>query len=113
MAGAVGQLRQRSCCCPPPPKHLLRQSNCDLQVKEEGWWLVLSDASDGELLALKRVSFAGERATTRLAFPPNSTFDGEPHAQLRLRLVSDSYLGVDQSFAVAVGGGEAAAAAPP
>jgi len=38
-------------------------------VKEEGWWLVISDEADAELLVLKRLSFAGERSTARLAFP--------------------------------------------
>jgi hypothetical protein len=35
-----------------------------LQVKEEGWWLVVGDTSRGDLLAIKRVSF-GQRTTTR------------------------------------------------
>lgn len=35
-----------------------------LQVKDEGWWLVVGDTSRGDLLAIKRVSF-GQRTTTR------------------------------------------------
>jgi Sec63 Brl domain len=82
-----------------------------VQVKEEGWWLVLSDAADTELLALKRLSFTGERTVTKLAFPCWDAGSGSPHAQLQLRLLSDSYLGLDQSFSVVVGNSEAAAKA--
>jgi Sec63 Brl domain len=82
-----------------------------MQVKEEGWWLVLSDAADTELLALKRLSFTGERTVSKLAFPRWDADTGEPHAQLQLRILSDSYLGLDQSFAVAVGRTEATAEA--
>ena len=82
-----------------------------VQVKEEGWWLVLSDAADTELLALKRLSFTGERTVTKLAFPRWDADSGTPHAQLKLRLLSDSYLGLDQSFSVVVGDSEAAAKA--
>ena len=31
----------------------------NVQVKEEGWWLVLGDVESQELHALKRFSFAG------------------------------------------------------
>lgn len=75
------------------------------QVKEEGWWLVLADAADAELLALKRLSFSGERATTRLTFPQFADADGAAHSEVVLRLVSDSYLGLDQTFRVALNGG--------
>ena len=95
----------RAVGCLLPSLHLLLV----LQVKEEGWWLVLSDATDTELLALKRLSFTGGRTVTKLAFSRWDATTGAPHAQLQLRLLSDSYLGLDQSFSVAVGNTEAAA----
>ncbi|KAK9846320.1 hypothetical protein WJX81_001437 [Elliptochloris bilobata] len=69
-------------------------------VKEEGWWLVLGDAASRELHAVKRLSFA-ERTSARLAFPAR-TAAGAPVAGVTLHLVSDSYLGLNQRFAVEV-----------
>jgi hypothetical protein len=56
--GACG----RPCNNPNPgaPAHL---RSC-LQVKEEGWWLLLGSFATGELHAVKRTSF-GNRATVR------------------------------------------------
>ena len=40
----------------PDPAHV--------QVKEEGWWLLVGSVDSGELLAIKRISF-GHHASTR------------------------------------------------
>ncbi|KAJ2767149.1 activating signal cointegrator 1 complex subunit 3 [Coemansia nantahalensis] len=75
----------------------------------EGWWLVL--ALGDELLAVKRVSMQGRGGTTaaaaaaaaeartRLAFIAPA--DPGPHP-MRLLVVSDAYLGLDQELDVAV-----------
>lgn len=69
-----------------------------LQVKEEGWWLVLGDSSTHELLALKRLSFGGQQ-TVRLTFPLQDGA-GQELQQIKLFFVSDSYLGLDQQYDV-------------
>ncbi|CAL8464110.1 g3645 [Coccomyxa elongata] len=64
------------------------------KVKEAGWWLVLGDGGTQELHALKRMSFS-DRATARLSFTAASAAS---LSNLHLYLVSDSYMGLDQSF---------------
>ena len=71
-----------------------------LQVKEEGWWLVLGDINTHELLALKRVSFA-DHTTARLTFPLVNGA-GREMTGVTLFFVSDSYLGLDQQYFVPV-----------
>ena len=71
-----------------------------LQVKEEGWWLVLGDSSTHELLALKRLSFGGQQ-TVRLTFPLQNGA-GQELQQIKLFFVSDSYLGLDQQYDVSL-----------
>lgn len=68
------------------------------KIKEEGWWLVAADASDQELLALKRVSF-GQHSRMKLVVPA-ITADGQPVERVRVHLVCDSYLGMDQAHDV-------------
>mmetsp|Transcript_17115 Transcript_17115/g.51216 ORF Transcript_17115/g.51216 Transcript_17115/m.51216 type:complete len:344 (-) Transcript_17115:377-1408(-) len=79
------------------------------KVKEEGWWLVVSDQSDTELLALKRLSFS-TATTVRLTFPAAAVNapggdggGGDSHREdecVVLHLISDSYLGLDQRHTV-------------
>ncbi|CAK0786311.1 hypothetical protein CVIRNUC_009524 [Coccomyxa viridis] len=64
------------------------------KVKEDGWWLVLGDEATQELYAIKRTSF-GERATARLSYTASSA---DEVANLQLQLVSDAYVGLDQTF---------------
>lgn len=76
------------------------------KIKEEGWFLVLGDSATGELLALKRLGVPvgrSTRTTLRFAAPPQH---GDTHsaASVRLYLLSDSYIGLDQSVDVPVGG---------
>lgn len=54
-----------------------------LQVKEDGWWLVLGSEATDELHAVKRISF-GEHASTRLSY----TADTAGSAGHQLHLVS-------------------------
>ena len=63
---------------------------------EEGWWLVLGleDDEGTELLALKRVRF-NSTTRTSLTF---AALDDPTDVTLTLYLVSDSYLGLDQSY---------------
>eukprot|EP00887_Chlorella_sp_A99_P000213 scaffold13.g213.t1 len=79
-----------------------------MEIKEEGWWLLVGSVASGELLAVKRVSF-GQRLTTRLSFPAHAG-SGEPLGEVQLLLVCDSYQGLDQQYTVALGG---AGGAPP
>jgi len=55
-----------------------------LQVKEDGWWLVLGNDATQELHAIKRTSF-GEHATTRLSY---TAADEKAAASHQLHLVS-------------------------
>lgn len=79
-----------------------------LQVKEEGWWLLLGDPRTDQLLALKRLSF-GATAHAKLQFPGYDPGFGAPGGAqdgrrlLVLHLISDSYLGLDQKFDIECG----------
>lgn len=96
--------------------------------KDEGWWLVLGDADDGQLLALRRVSFLSilflfflllfpflspfflneRRDNHQMAYMGKTTstsltFDApteEGPKELQVYLLSDSYLGLDQQYSV-------------
>ena len=61
------------------------------QKKMENWWLVVGDESAKNLLAIKRVTI-GKKLDVRLEFVPVRV--GEQN--LKLYLMSDSYVGVDQ-----------------
>ena len=55
-----------------------------LQVKEDGWWLVLGDEATQELHAIKRTSF-GAHATARLSY---AAADAAVATSYQLHLVS-------------------------
>ena len=59
--------------------------------KMENWWLVVGDEESKNLLAIKRVT-VGRKLETRLEFVPTKVGEQE----LRLYLMCDSYMGVDQ-----------------
>ena len=84
-----------------------------MQVKEEGWYLVVGDASTHELLALKRLSV--ERRSTVRVDVPAMNGAGRRAAEVRLYIMSDSYIGLDQQYDVQlpVTAAAAAKAAPP
>lgn len=81
----------------------MTEQRCTLlcQVKEEGWWLVVSDANETEVLALKRLSF-GSHTSVRLTIPEAAAVDepGSNNSCVMLHLVSDSYIGMDQRHTV-------------
>lgn len=63
------------------------------KVKEDGWWLVVGDVENEELLALKRLSCTfSAKATLRV--PSDALLVGE----CRLFLMSDTYIGLDQEI---------------
>ena len=66
--------------------------------KTENWWLVVGEESTKTLLAIKRVTIPGRRFQTRLEY----TVPAAGKHDLKLLLMSDSYVGVDQepSFSV-------------
>ncbi|RCI07855.1 hypothetical protein L249_5800 [Ophiocordyceps polyrhachis-furcata BCC 54312] len=59
--------------------------------KTENWWLVVGDAKSQNLLAIKRVTI-GRELSMRLEY----TVPAAGEHKLRLYLMSDSYVGVDQ-----------------
>jgi pre-mRNA-splicing helicase BRR2 len=69
-------------------------------AKTEGWWLVLGSVDSNELLSIKRVAMSAREATIKLDFTP------PPHAlgkvKYMLYFMSDSVLGCDQEFEVAL-----------
>ena len=72
------------------------------KVKEEGWWLILGDRNNRELLSLKRVGF-GQSARAKLAVDRSANAVFEP--DLHVYLISDCYVGLDQEVEVARGAG--------
>lgn len=62
------------------------------QKKMENWWLVVGEESTKNLLAIKRVTI-GKQLETRLEF---ATPEAPGDHELKLYLMSDSYVGVDQ-----------------
>jgi hypothetical protein len=96
-------------------------------VKEEGWWLVVGHPASRQLLALRRVSFGARPVTTRLTFSLPTHIAAAAAAQghssgwgdsssgslrqqqqqgpvVRLYLMSDCYLGLDQQYDVQLQG---------
>lgn len=71
--------------------------------KMENWWLVVGDESSKTLLAIKRVTI-GKNLNVKLEFTPPTAGKQD----LKLFLMSDSYVGVDQdpSFSITVAEGE-------
>ena len=65
------------------------------QVKEEGWWVVLGSPEADELYALKRISF-GSHTTFSLSIRASQ----QDLQGLKLYLMCDSYLGMDQELVV-------------
>ena len=68
------------------------------KVKEEGWWIVIGDSANDELLALRRISF-GDRASVKLKCPPSSSPSART-PKLVFYLMSDSYIGLDQEISL-------------
>ncbi|KAK5082295.1 Pre-mRNA-splicing helicase BRR2 [Lithohypha guttulata] len=66
--------------------------------KTENWWLVVSEEKEKNLLAIKRVTVAKRVLDVKLEY----LVPKEGQHKLSLLLVSDSYLGVDQSVAFEV-----------
>ncbi|KAM7185458.1 pre-mRNA splicing helicase [Rhypophila sp. PSN 637] len=71
--------------------------------KTENWWLIVGDEKSKMLLAIKRVTIGNKPLNTKLEFTVPKPGDYE----LKLMLMSDSYVGVDQdpSFEVKVAEG--------
>lgn len=71
------------------------------KIKEEGWVLVLGHEDGDELLALKRLSIGIDAPShAKLAVPADLASGGQ--GGLKLWLLSDSYLGLDQQLDVRV-----------
>jgi len=66
--------------------------------KTENWWLVVGEESTKNLLAIKRVTIPGAELQTKLEF----TVPTPGKHDLKLFLMSDSYVGVDQEPAFSV-----------
>ena len=73
------------------------------KVKEEGWWLILGDRNNRELLSLKRLGF-GHAASAKLAVDASANAAFEP--DLFVYLISDCYVGLDQEIEVSIPGSD-------
>jgi activating signal cointegrator complex subunit 3 len=73
------------------------------KVKEEGWWLILGDRNNRELLSLKRLGF-GHTASAKLAVDRSANATFEP--DLFVYLISDCYVGLDQEIEVSIPGSD-------
>ena len=68
--------------------------------KDEGWWVVLGEKKTRSLISMKHISSVRKVSYTSLAF----TAPTKPgHHTLRLFLMSDSYIGLDQQYDIYVG----------
>ena len=86
--------------------HRLRRSGLSIgtafaprfpKVKDENWWLVVGEETTGELLALKRVAIPEESSVAvKLRFLLKASEAST--SQLKLFLISDCYLGLDQEY---------------
>ncbi|KAI9356548.1 Sec63 Brl domain-containing protein [Zopfochytrium polystomum] len=66
--------------------------------KDEGWWVVIGDKAANSLLAIKRTTLQ-QRAVVKLDFAAPGPHIGEAgKVDLKIYLVCDSYLGVDQEY---------------
>ncbi|XP_072018769.1 LOW QUALITY PROTEIN: activating signal cointegrator 1 complex subunit 3-like [Amphiura filiformis] len=65
--------------------------------KSEGWWLVLGDVDNKELLALKRVGYVQGRNVVQLAFYTPETTGRVIYA---VYMMSDCYMGMDQQYSI-------------
>ncbi|KAI9679963.1 MAG: DEIH-box ATPase [Caeruleum heppii] len=70
--------------------------------KTENWWLVIGEESTKSLLAIKRITLAKKRMNVKLEF----VVEQAGKRDLRLYLMCDSYVGVDQEERVVVDVGE-------
>ena len=65
--------------------------------KDEGWFLIIGDVENKELVALKRVPCVRGKSTVQMAvYMPEST----GRVIYTVYLMSDSYLGLDQQYDV-------------
>lgn len=72
-----------------------------MQVKEEGWWLLLGNLGTHELYAIKRLS-VGRSSSAQLNFPVRAG-NLEELREATLMLVSDCYVGLDQQYTIKAG----------
>jgi len=86
------QREGKSCGSKAPTAHTPRFP----KIKEEGWWIVVGDVINDELLALRRISF-GDRAHVKLKCPKGSSHGGRA-PKLVVFFMSDSYIGLDQEI---------------
>lgn len=74
--------------------------------KMESWWVVLGDEERNKLYTVKRTGLAGEVSLNLDSYAPEEVGEHE----LKLFLICDSYMGVDQEFTIKIvvgeGGGE-------
>ena len=62
--------------------------------KIEGWWVVIGNASNNSLLSIKRVNLVKSQKVKLQFLAPEEAGD----YNLKLYLISDSYMGCDQEF---------------
>ncbi|XP_071491238.1 activating signal cointegrator 1 complex subunit 3-like [Diadema antillarum] len=67
------------------------------KAKDEGWWLVLGDVDNKDLLALKRIGFIRGKTVVQLSF---YTPERVGRVIYSLYIMSDSYVGLDQQYSI-------------
>jgi len=66
--------------------------------KLEGWFIIIGNAETGELLALKKLSQFNTKSKTEMIF-----FEvPETKSILTVYIISDSYLGLDQTYDIRI-----------
>ncbi|EDV19743.1 uncharacterized protein TRIADDRAFT_51100 [Trichoplax adhaerens] len=71
------------------------------QKRDEGWWLVIGESEDNNLLSIKRLTLQ-QKADIKLDFIAS----GPGKHSLKLLLMSDCYVGCDQEFIIDIVVGE-------
>ena len=66
------------------------------KVKEAGWFIVVANPDTKEVICLKRVSFKRHISKTLIVVLPDD-FKNTP---LQVLLMSDSYIGIDQTYTI-------------
>ncbi|XP_026299668.1 activating signal cointegrator 1 complex subunit 3 isoform X2 [Apis mellifera] len=77
------------------------KAHCPLfqKGKDEGWFLILGNVSDKELLVLKRASAINEQRKYQLQFTAPSKLG---QTTLTFYLISDCYIGLDQQYDIKI-----------
>lgn len=65
--------------------------------KEASWFLIVANATSGQILGLKRVAFKRFTQKNLVVLMPE---DFEEHKHIKVFIMCDSYIGLDQEYTI-------------